>query len=354
MIPYLRVAYGNPSSTHSFGREAKSTVELSRKNISKTLDCNPSEIFFTSGGTEANNLSFHIAVNALKVDTIISAKSEHKAVLNVIKGYKDTLKIEFVRIDNQGKVDLIHLEQLLKTNPNALVSLMMANNEIGTLLPIIEVNSLVGKYNAFFHTDAVQIVGHYKIDLKKLNNITFLTSSAHKFHGPKGVGFLFIRKGTKLTSLIKGGSQERELRAGTENVMAIAGLNKAFEIAYHDLEERKTKIASLKKYLKDQLQAHFPEILLNGADDENCLYTILNVSFPSFLNRDMLPFELDLKGIAVSAGSACSSGSTSFSHVLKAINQNKDWPAIRFSLSHLNTKEEIDILINALLDINAT
>lgn len=351
MIPYMRIAYGNPSSTHSFGRESKAAIEISRKNIAKTLHCNASEIIFTSGGTEANNLAFHIAVNSLDIDTIITAKTEHKAVLNAAKNYGETHTIEYVNLDNEGKIDLQHLESLLVKYPNALVSLMMANNEIGTLLAIKEINELVGKYNCYFHTDAVQIIGHYELDLQEFNNITFLSASAHKFHGPKGIGFLYIRKGTKVESLLKGGSQERELRAGTENVVAIVGMNKAMELAYLNLKERRSYIEDLKNYLKEQLINVFPDLKINGSENENSLYTLLNVSFPPHKSRDLLPFALDLKGIAASAGSACSSGSTSFSHVLKAIGSRDDWPAIRFSLSHLNTKEEVDRLIIALQEI---
>lgn len=351
MIPYMRVAYGNPSSTHSFGREAKSIIELARKNIAKTLNCNASEIIFTSGGTEANNLAFHIAVNSLKVDTIITAKTEHKAVLNAVKNYDERVKIEYVNIDESGVVDLAHLESLLAAHPNALLSLMRANNEIGTLLSINAVNDLVGKYNIYFHTDAVQYIGHYALDLKRENNITFLSASGHKFHGPKGVGFLYIKKGTKVEAQLKGGSQERELRAGTENVMSIAGMNKAFEMAYAELDDRKKKIADLKEYLLRSLLKQFPELKINGTEGEDSLYSLLNVSFPPHKSRDLLPFSLDLKGIAVSAGSACSSGSTAFSHVLRAIGSRDDWPAIRFSLSHLNTKEEVDRLIVALKEI---
>lgn len=351
MIPYMRIAYGNPSSTHSFGRETKAAIELSRKSIAKTINANASEIIFTSGGTEANNLALHIAVNSIGVDTIITAKSEHKAVLNTVKKYKDSHTIKYVNLTSEGQVDLDHLKSLLEKHPNSLVSLMMANNEIGTLLSIKEVNDLVGEYNCYFHTDAVQIIGHYKIDLKELNNTTFLSASAHKFHGPKGAGFLYIRKGTKVESLLKGGAQERELRAGTENVVAIVGMNKAMELAYQDLEIRKNSIEELKNYLKEELISAFPELKINGSQDEKSLYTILNVSFPPHKSRDMLPFALDLKGIAVSAGSACSSGSTAFSHVLRAIGTRDDWPAIRFSLSHFNTKEEVDRLIIALQEI---
>ena len=351
MIPYMRVAYGNPSSTHSFGREAKSNIELARKNIAKTLNCNSSEIIFTSGGTEANNLAFHIAVNSLNVDTIITAKTEHKAVLNAAKKYSKRVKVEYVNVDDKGVVDLVHLESLLLAHPKSLLSLMLANNEVGTLLSINVINELVGKYKCYFHTDAVQYIGHYTLDLKSINNITFLSASAHKFHGPKGVGFLYIRKGTKVEAQMKGGSQERELRAGTENVMSIAGMNKAFEIAYTELEDRKKEISELKKYLLSSLLNAFPDLKINGTEGEEALYSMLNVSFPPHKSRDLLPFSLDLKGIAVSAGSACSSGSTAFSHVLRAIGSREDWPAIRFSLSHLNTKDEIDRLILALNEI---
>ena len=351
MIPYMRIAYGNPSSTHSFGRETKSAIELSRKKISGYLNCKSSEIVFTSGGTEANNLAIHSAVHSLKVEAIITAKTEHKAVLNAIKSYQDLLPIFYVDVDKKGVIDLKHVESLLKSHPNSLLSLMHANNEIGTILPLEEINELVGKYKAYFHTYAVQTIGHYKIDLNELKNIHFLSASAHKFHGPKAIGFLFIRKGVKAVSQIKGGPQEREMRAGTENVSAIVGMTKALDLAYDDLEKRKTYILSLKNELENKLKAAFPELKINGNQGEESLYTILNVSFPPFKSREMLPFALDLHGIAVSAGSACSSGSTAFSHVLRAIGSRDDWPAIRFSFSHLNTSEEIDRLILALKEI---
>lgn len=351
MIPYLRIAYGNPSSTHSFGRESKALIEITRKNIAKHLHCNASEIIFTSGGTEANNLAFYIAVEQLDIDTIITAKTEHKAVLNAAKKYEDMIELVYVNVDNKGQVDLEHLESLLKKHPKSLLSLMLANNEIGTLLPLKEVNDLVSKYQVFFHTDAVQYIGHYPLDLQQYPSITFLSASAHKFHGPKGIGFLYIKKGTKVVSQIKGGSQERELRAGTENVMAIAGLNKAFELANSEMTSRQKTITELKDYLKKELLKAYPDLKINGGDEAYSLYTILNVSFPPHKSRDLLPFSLDLKGIAVSAGSACSSGSTAFSHVLRAIGTRDDWPAVRFSLSHLNTKKEIDQLILALSEI---
>jgi cysteine desulfurase len=351
MIPYLRIAYGNPSSTHSFGRESKALIEITRKNIAKHLHCNASEIIFTSGGTEANNLAFHIAVEQLDIDTIITAKTEHKAVLNAAKKYQDKIELVYVNVDDKGQVDLAHLESLLKKHPKSLLSLMLANNEIGTLLHLKEVNDLVSKYQVFFHTDAVQYIGHYPLDLQQYPSISFLSASAHKFHGPKGIGFLYIKKGTKVVSQIKGGSQERELRAGTENVMAIAGLNKAFELANSEMTSRQKTITELKDYLKKELLKAYPDLKINGGDEAHSLYTILNVSFPPHKSRDLLPFSLDLKGIAVSAGSACSSGSTAFSHVLRAIGTRDDWPAVRFSLSHLNTKKEIDQLILALSEI---
>ena len=351
MIPYLRIAYGNPSSTHSFGRESKALIEITRKNIAKHLHCNASEIIFTSGGTEANNLAFYIAVEQLDIDTIITAKTEHKAVLNAAKKYEDKIELVYVNIDDKGQVDLAHLESLLKKHPKSLLSLMLANNEIGTLLQLKEVNDLVSKYQVFFHTDAVQYIGHYPLDLQQYPSISFLSASAHKFHGPKGIGFLYIKKGTKVVSQIKGGSQERELRAGTENVMAIAGLNKAFELANSEMTSRQKTITELKDYLKKELLKAYPDLKINGGDEAHSLYTILNVSFPPHKSRDLLPFSLDLKGIAVSAGSACSSGSTAFSHVLRAIGTRDDWPAVRFSLSHLNTKKEIDQLILALSEI---
>lgn len=351
MFPFMKVAYGNPSSTHSFGREAKAAIELSRKSIARMIHCKPSEIIFTSGGSESDNLAVHAAVKALDINCIITAKTEHNAILNTVKSYNSSLNVLYVNINKHGVIDLEHLENLLRSNPKSLLTLMHANNEIGNLLPIEKVNTLVGKYGVFFHTDAVQTIGHYTVDLSKLENLHFLSASAHKFHGPKGVGFLFIKKGTAALSLIKGGAQERELRAGTENVPGIVGMRKALELAYEELEKRTIYITSLKKYLKNNLSQSFPALKINGTNDGESLYTILNVSFPPHKSRDLLAFSLDLKGISVSAGSACSSGSTSFSHVLRAIGSRSDWPALRISMSHLNSIEEIDRLIVALKEI---
>lgn len=351
MFPFMKVAYGNASSTHSFGREAKAAIELARKSIAKLLNCRPAEIVFTSGGSESNNLAIHIAINALEIDCIITSKTEHKAILNTVKSFSESIEVCYVKVDKEGVIDLEHLEELLQAHPNSLLTLMHANNEIGNILPIERINSLVGKYGVYFHSDAVQTVAHYTIDLSQLENLHFMSASAHKFHGPKGVGFLYIKKGTPIASLIKGGAQERELRAGTENVPGIVGMKKALEMAYKELNERSNYISSLKKYLLKSLHISFPSIKINGTNEDESLYTILNVSFPPHQSRDLLGFSLDLKGIAVSAGSACSSGSTSFSHVLKAIGSRSDWPALRISLSHLNTKEEVDLLLIALKEI---
>ena len=341
MLPFLDQVFGNPSSTHSFGRQAKSAIELARKKIAQIIHANPGEVYFTSGGTEANNMAINLAVNNLNIETIITSPIEHHSVLHSVEGLKDRVKIKYVKLKKDGTIDLDHLEELLIGNPHALISLMHANNEIGILLPIKKVCKLAEKYDAIFHSDAVQTVGHYQIDLEKLNHLHFLSSSAHKFHGPKGVGFLFVRNGFRIKPFLKGGPQERELRAGTENISGIIGMTKALELADKNYNDRKSYIEKLKTNFSLKLKKEFPELRVNGLENEHSLYSILNVSFPPHDIGSMLPFSLDLNGIAVSSGSACASGANEFSHVLKALGFKNDRPAVRFSFSHLNADEEI-------------
>jgi cysteine desulfurase len=348
MLPYLGPVFGNPSSTHSFGRQSKAAIELARKEIAQIIGSSPGEIYFTSGGTEANNMAFKLAVDNLNIKTIISSPIEHHSVLHSIEGLEDKVKLRYVNLKNDGEIDLDHLEELLEKNPNSFISLMHANNEIGNLLPIKKVSWLAEKYDAIFHSDAVQTVGHYQIDLKKLNHVHFLSASAHKFHGPKGTGFLFIRSGFHLKSFIKGGPQERELRAGTENIQGIIGMAKALELANKHNSERQNHISKLKKNFTQKLKKEFPGLTVNGLEKEDSLYAVLNVSFPFHDIGKMLPFSLDLNGIAVSSGSACASGANDYSHVLKAINKVDERPAVRFSFSHLNTDEELDETLKIL------
>ena len=348
MLPFLGPVFGNPSSTHSFGRQAKAALELARKEIANIVHANPGEIYFTSGGTEANNMALNLAIDNLDIKTLITSPIEHHSVLHSAEGLKDKVKLQYVKLKDDGVIDLEDLEELLKANPRSLISLMHANNEIGNLLPIKKVNELAEKYKAIFHSDAVQTVGHYQFDLEKLNHVHFLSASAHKFHGPKGIGFLFIRNGFNLKPFLKGGPQERELRAGTENIPGIIGMTKAFELAHINHIERQNHIAKLKSSFIQNLKKEFPGLKINGLEKNQSLHSILNVLFPIHDIGKMLPFSLDLNGIAVSSGSACASGANDFSHVLKAMNRVDEHPAVRFSFSHLNTSEELDETLNIL------
>jgi cysteine desulfurase len=350
MLPYFTEHFGNPSSIYSYGRDTRAGIETARKTIAKILNAQTSEIIFTSGGTEANNMAIKGAVNYLEVKTIISSKIEHHCILHTLEYLEkyQQIKIEYVKLDNKGKVDIEHLEFLLnQSKEKTLVTLMHANNELGNLLPIEKVAQLCTQYQAYFHSDTVQTFGHLPIDTQALN-VDFLSGSAHKFHGPKGVGFLYMRKKSKVQSFIHGGGQERGYRAGTENVYGIIGLAKAAEIAYKNLDNDKQYILDLKNYFIQKLNLHFADIQIIG-DIENSLYTVLNVSFPANDKAFMLLFNLDLKGICASGGSACSSGAASGSHVINTIMPNSDRINIRFSFSKYNTKAEIDSVIQILM-----
>jgi len=351
MLPYLDGVFGNPSSTHYFGREAKSAIEIARKNIALILNASPGEIYFTSGGTEANNMALNMAVNHLGIDTLITSPIEHHSVLHSAEALHNKINLKYVNLGKNGAIDLEYLEKLLQDNPRSLISLMHANNEIGNLLPIKKVSRLAKKYGAIFHSDAVQTVGHYRIDLEKLKPLHFLSASAHKFHGPKGVGFLYIRNGLRLKPFIKGGPQERELRAGTENVAGITGMAKALELADQQYESRINHISKLKASFIQKLIKSFPGIRINGLGKEHSLYSILNVSFPKHEIGDMLPFSLDVNGIAVSSGSACASGANEISHVLSAIGNDDGRPTIRFSFGFINTEDELSQTIEVLKKI---
>lgn len=348
----MEVNFGNPSSTHQIGRAAKSAVETARKNIAKLLNASSSEIIFTAGGSEADNLILKNAVTNLGVTTIISSKIEHHAVLhsieNLVKNY--AIKVKWVNLDTFGDIDYNHLKELLQqTEEKKLVSLMYVNNEIGNLLDIEKVSKLCAENNALFHSDAVQAVGHFKIDVQK-TPIDFFAASAHKFHGPKGVGFAYIKKGIGISPLLHGGEQEKGARAGTENVHSILGMEKAFQIACENLESESVYIQQIKDYFITLLKDNFDGIAFNGNSD-NALkssYIILNVRFPK--DYPILLFQLDLKGIAASGGSACQSGSNKGSHVLNAIlaEQEASKTSVRFSFSKFITKQEIDEVINVL------
>ncbi|MBI2259562.1 MAG: cysteine desulfurase [Flavobacteriia bacterium] len=353
MCENLKNTFGNPSSTHSFGRKSKSVIELSRRSIASILHCQPSEIIFTSGGTEADNMVLHLACDLLKVKQIISSPIEHHAVehtaLDVAK--KNGILINWVKVDNKGNVDLSHLEELLQKEPSTLVSLMHANNEIGTLLPIQKVAEICKKYKAYFHSDTVQTMGHYRFDLQSIP-IDFVTCSAHKIHGPKGIGFIYINKRIGHYSFIQGGSQERGFRSGTENLAGIIGLKTCFVLANKEVEQHQKDIQELKSYFIDGLNKNVPNVYFNGEiSPEKSLYTVLNCSFPALENPTMLQMLLDLKGIACSGGSACSSGANTGSHVLKAIKADLNRANIRFSFSRFTTKKEIDYTIQTLKEI---
>ncbi|MBB78433.1 MAG: cysteine desulfurase [Crocinitomicaceae bacterium] len=348
MIPILRDGFGNPSSTHSFGRKAKALIETSRRSIAKHINCKPSEIIFTSGGTEADNMAINSAVHKMNVTHIITSKIEHHAVGHTAMNLKNVegIKISYVKIDEKGNVDLKDLERLLQKKDKTLVSLMHANNEIATLLPIKKVSQLCRKYNALFHSDTVQTMAHYSFNLEELD-IDYITCAGHKFHGPKGTGFLYVNKKVILESFIHGGAQERGLRGGTENVAGIVGLSKAMDLAYENLNQHQKHVQTLKTYMINELKNIFKNIDFHGEiDPEKSLYTVLNVCFPKTNKSNMLLFTLDLKGIAVSGGSACSSGSSVGSHVLSGIDADLTRPNARFSFSRYTTREEIDFALD--------
>jgi len=347
--------YGNPSSTHSYGRSAKTAIEKARKTIAKYLNAHPSEIIFTSGGTEADNMILRCAVRDLGVKTIITSKIEHHAVLHTAEELKKEYGITllFVDLDTSGNPDLNHLKALLKAdNSKKLVSLMHVNNELGNMIDVEEVGKLCQENEALFHSDTVQSVGHFNWDLSQ-TTIDFLTAAAHKFHGPKGVGFAFVRKNSGLRPLIVGGSQERGFRAGTEPFHNIVGLEEAFIASYDNLDEEKEYVGGLKKYFIEHIKKEIPEVEFNGlsGDLTKSTYTLTNVRLPFDTQKSlMLLFHLDLKGIACSKGSACQSGSAKGSHVLSEILTDKELekPSLRFSFSKYNTKQELDYTIKIL------
>jgi cysteine desulfurase len=355
----MEESFGNPSSTHSFGRTAKTYVETSRKNIAQLINAAPQEIIFTSGGTESDNMILHCAVKDLGVQRIISSRLEHHAVLHALDALEQLfqIKIDFVQTDENGAVDLKHLESLLKNDSSKkLVSLMHVNNEIGNILDLEKVGNLCHENQALFHTDAVQGIGHFTFDMEKLP-VDFLSAAAHKFHGPKGVGFSFVRKNSGLQPFIYGGSQERGLRAGTESVHNIVGMCTALELAYKNLKEEKQKILEVKTNFISQISKLFPNVKFNGlcGDLTQSTYTLVNIALPIPKEKALLlDFHLDLNGIACSKGSACQSGSQSGSHVLNEIQSevHQDWPSLRFSFSMANTTDEVDHLIKIFKDFN--
>lgn len=347
MSKVMENIFGNPSSIHAYGREARTVIERSRKTIAGLLGTSPSEIFFTSSGTEADNMAIRCGIIDHNIKHAITCQTEHHAVIHTFTALEKAgiIRLSYLNIDPKGNIDYKHLESLLKSNERSFVSIMQANNEIGTLTDMEKVGDLCELYNAIYHCDTVQTIGHYKHDLSKLK-AHFVVCSAHKLHGPKGAGFLHISHRIKINPLIYGGAQERNMRGGTENIYGIAGLAKALEIAYSGMEQHQQYIQGLKSYMKDQLIKNIPGVNFNGETEaDKSLYTILNVQFPEMEMADMLLFSLDIAGISASGGSACSSGTDIGSHVLTAIGASSTKPSIRFSFSKYTTKEEIDYTV---------
>lgn len=356
MMPYMTDHFGNPSSTHAFGRKTKNAIEISRKKVADYLNAEPSEIIFTSGGTEADNMALRCGVMDLGVKRIITSVVEHHAVGHTAEHLRDhfNVKVEFVNLKEDGHIDVQHLEELLaKGSLKTMVSLMHGNNEIGNLLSLERISNLCKKHKAYFHSDTVQTMGHYHFDMKALD-IDFITCAAHKFHGPKGVGFLYINKNTPIEYMMSGGSQERGHRGGTENLYGIVGLAKAMEIAYDHMEEHKVSIQGLKTFMKEQLQEMIPNIIINGDENaERSLYTVLSVCFPLSERSSMFLFNLDINGVYVSGGSACTAGSNMGSHVLAALPNSQNCQPVRFSFGRFTTKEEIDYALEKVREMLA-
>ena len=354
MLPYMGNNFGNPSSIHQKGRKVKSAIEKSRSKVADILNCDPGEIFFTSGGTEANNTFLINTFLEKNLDTFITTKIEHHAVLHCAEYLKQTknINIEYIKIDGKGSVDMSDLENKLKKYPNSLVSLMHGNNEIGNMLDINVVADLCNDMSVIFHSDTVQTVGHYNFDLVKLG-AHGIVGSAHKFHGPKGIGFLYLNKSQKISPFIHGGSQERNMRGGTENVYGIVGLAEALELADSNFENHKKYILELKQRMINGLKSKIQNIKFNGesANLNNSLYTVLNIAIPDIEDQQMFLFNLDINNISASAGSACTSGSDAGSHVLQEIQHHKKHVSVRFSFSKNNTIDEVDYVVGKIMEI---
>ena len=356
MVQVMKVNYGNPSSTHSIGQEAKILIENVRREVADYLHVSPSEIIFTSCGTESNNMIIKSCVNHLGVERIISSPMEHKCVAETVLDMKKRKGVEvvYLRPDHKGDFNLEELQELLKSSEKkTLVSLMHANNEIGNLLDIEKAAQICKENNALFHSDTVQSMAHMELDFSEIP-VDFASCSAHKFHGPKGSGFAFVRKSSGLKGIITGGPQERTLRAGTENVCGIVGLGKALELSLKNMAEYSDHIKAIKKYTVEKLSAEIEGIKFNGrsAEEDKSLYTVLSLLLP--FKDPMIGLKLDMKGIAVSQGSACSSGAAKPSMVMMMIldeEEMQDSTPLRVSFSHLTTKEQIDALVEALKEI---
>ncbi len=351
---FLRTEFGNPSSTHSFGRKVKTQIETARRSIAKHLNCEPGEIYFTSGGTEADNLAMNIAVRDMGCTRIITSKIEHSAIVKTAEKLQDEGKVSvhWVALTADGSIDLNDIKNTLSDGVKTYVTLMHGNNEIANILPLQEVAEICVEHGALFHSDTVQTMGHYRFNLKE-TPIHFLNAAAHKYHGPKGVGFIFIRKNIPGFADITGGGQERGMRGGTENTASIMGMAKAMDIAFSEVEEHRAHVSELKQYMIAALKKRIPGIVFNGqSESTESLYTVLSTTFPPTKNNDMFLFLLDLEGIAASGGSACSSGATKGSHVLDGIDALREGqPAVRFSFSRYTTKEEIDYAVEKATEI---
>ena len=353
MMPFLSEQFGNPSSIYSYGRETRMAIEQARKSVAKNLGARTSEIFFTSGGTESSNTILNAAIENLGCTHIITSPIEHHATLHAVQhlAKKENVQLSFVAILPNGHIDIAHLEALLTNNTEkTIVSIMHANNEIGNMIDLFEVGSICKKHNAYFHSDTVQTVGHFPFDLSH-TPVDFITGASHKFHGPKGIGLLYINEHIKIVPFIHGGAQERNMRAGTENVYGIVGFAKALEIASSNYEKDSEYIQSLKKYMYDLLIEKIPGTSFNGDPFGNSLYTLLSVNFPKSEKTEMILFNLDIHHICASGGSACSSGAQQGSHVIQALNKDSQLATIRFSFSKHNTKAEIDKVVETLASL---
>ncbi|MBP9740760.1 MAG: cysteine desulfurase [Chitinophagaceae bacterium] len=350
MMPYLTEKFGNPSSIYSYGRESRMAIENARKSVAKILNAHPAEIFFTSGGTESSNTAILASIKDLGCKHIISSVIEHHATTHTVEHLAKTgeARLSYVKLHANGHVDLENLESLLASSPEkTLVTLMHANNEIGNILDIHAVGNLCKQYNAIFHSDTVQTVGHFPFDLRN-TPVHFITGAGHKFHGPKGVGILYVNENVKITPFVHGGSQERNMRAGTENLYGIVGFAKALEMATANHEADRQHINSLKLYMMQQLQQQIANVSFNGDVLGKSLYTVLSASFPKTEKSEMILFNMDINNICASGGSACTSGADAGSHVIRAINSNPNQVTVRFSFSKNNTKNEVDIVVEKL------
>ena len=354
MMPYLTATYGNPSSIHHEGRITRAAIENARKTVAGWIGASTGEIFFTSGGTESNNMAIKCAVSDLGVKRIITSPAEHHCVKHSVEHLlkRNAVHVDFVRLDQHGLPDMEHLDELLSSSSEpTLVTLMHANNEVGSMLNLGELSAICKKHNAWLHSDTVQTVGHFPINVQE-TPIDFISGAAHKFYGPKGTGFIYINSRCRIEPMIDGGSQERNLRAGTENIAGIIGLAKALSLAYEDLEEDTAYIKSIREYMKGKLTECCPDVLFNGHPD-NSLYTVLNVSFPAGPQSELMIMSLDIAGVSASGGSACSSGAETQSHVLQAIGHPADRKAVRFSFGRTTTKDDIDFAVDQIAGILA-